>query len=270
MQLPNLGALSLHPAVSAPGPSVVEIDEPDDEDVYGVEVNPGGDDDEEYLEVGADDVVTHEYEEEKEERAVYRPLGGDVATHDAEHEEEDDEEDEAAALAALNASGFGRAERELIERKKQEEAPRWTVESKRKRKQKSEAEMEAARLERNRKQRERNAAKSVEGVVEKLIKQVEAQNAQTNKPEVIDLTVDDDDAPEEEKKKKKMTWWMIREEDPRTPKERHPYNEGTYDRLEPRKGSKGPRFKPPVPESDDELPPSPRSPPTMPAPELYS
>jgi len=258
MQLPNLGALSLHPAVSAPGPDVVEIDEPDDENVQGVEVNPGDDDDGEYLEVGADDVVTHE------------------------HEEEDDEEDEAAALAALNASGFGAAERELIERKKQEEAPRWTVESKSsKRKPKSEAEKEAARLERNRKQRERNAAKSekksVEGVVERLLKEVEAQNAPAKKPEVIDLTVDDDEAPEETKKKrkkKKMTWWMIREEDPRKPKERHPLNkdvftkgeapQGSYDRLEPRKGSKGPRFKAPVPESDDEQPPSPRTPPTRP------
>ena len=250
MQLPNLGALSLHPAVSAPGQDVVEIDEPDDEDVYGMEVNPGDNDGGEYLEVGADDVVTHEYEEE------------------------DDEEDEAAALAALNASGFGRAERELIERKKQEEAPRWTVESKRRRKQKSEAEKEAARLERNRKQRERNAAKSaaksVESVVERLIKQVEEKNAAAKKPEVIDLTADDDDAPKEEKKNKQRTWWMIREEDSRTPKERHASNEGTYDRLELRKGSKGPRFKPPVPESDDELPSSPRSPPTMPAPELYS
>ena len=223
MQLPNLGALSLHHAVSAPAdPSVVEIDE----------------------------------SEEEEERRR-------------------ETEEEEAALAALNASGFGAAERELIERKKQEEAPRWTVESKSsKRKPKSEAEKEAARLERNRKQRERNAAKSaaksVESVVERLIKQVEEKNAAAKKPEVIDLTADDDDAPKEEKKNKQRTWWMIREEDSRTPKERHASNEGTYDRLELRKGSKGPRFKPPVPESDDELPSSPRSPPTMPAPELYS
>ena len=229
MQLPNLGALSLHHAVSAPAdPSVVEIDE----------------------------------SEEEEERRR-------------------ETEEEEAALAALNASGFGAAERELIERKKQEEAPRWTVESKSsKRKPKSEAEKEAARLERNRKQRERNAAKSaqknVESVVENLIKEVEAQNAPAKKPEVIDLTVDDDEAPEEtkKKKKKKMTWWMIREEDSRTPKERHPLNkdvftkgedpQGTYDRLELRKGSKGLRFKRPVPKSDEERPPSPRTPPTRP------
>ena len=221
MQLPDLGALSLHHAVSAPGPSVVEIDEPDDE-----------------------------YEEEEEdEEAAFAALNEDYAQRPkSKLQKLLDELDKPAAAKGAGqqpaAAKGGPSADAMRARQARQAAEEEGAPSKRKGKQKSEAEMEAARLERNRKQRERNAAKSaersVEGVVEKLIKQVEAQNAPpTKNPEVIDLT--EDEVPE--KKKKKMTWWMIREEDARTPGERHASNEGTYDRLQPRKGSKGLRFK---------------------------
>jgi hypothetical protein len=258
MQLPNLGALSLYHAVSAPGPSVVEIDEPDDENVRGVEVEPDDSGGGNYFEVDADDVVTHEYEEEEEEEDEDAAIAALMAVSQrpkSKLQKVLDELDKQATTpksagkqpAAAKGGPSADAMRARQARQAAEEEEGAPSKRSRGKQQKSEAELEAARLARNRKQRERNAAKSVEGVVEKLIKQVEAQNAPTKKPEVIDLTGDEDDAPEEEKKKKKkkMTWWMIREEDARTPGERHASNEGTYDRLELRKGSKGLRFNPP-------------------------
>jgi len=213
MQLPNLGALSLHHAVSAPDPGVVEIDEPDDE-----------------------------YEEEEEdEEAAFAALNADYAQRPkSKLQKVLDELDKQAttpksagkqpAVAKAGPSADAMRARQARQAAEEEEgAP-----PKRKGKQqKSAAELEAARLERNQKQRERNAVK---GVVEKLLKQVEAQNAK-KEPEVIDLTGDEDKVPEK-KKKKKMTWWMMQEKDSRTPGERHASNEGSYDSLGFREGSK--------------------------------
>ena len=235
MQLPNLGALSLDHAASAPVPDhELTISTYTADDVVDID-----DDD-------------SQPEEELDWAEAMNALGGPGPSSNPPPKHIRDLQNDLAALdkqatpksagkqpAAAKGGPSADAMRARLARQYAEEDEERDATSKRKGKQKSEAEKEAARLERNRKQRERNAAKSVEGVVENLITQVEAQNAK-KEPEVIDLTNE-----EPKKKKKHKTWWMIREEDSRTPGERHASNEGTYDRLELRKGSKGLRFKPP-------------------------
>ena len=229
MQLPNLGALSLHHAASAPVPdhelTISTYTADDVVDVGGDDSQPEEDSEDEEAALAALSASSRVEVVPKHIRDLQR----DLAALDQQATPKNAGKQPAAAKGGPSASAMhARQARQAAE---EEGAP-----SKRKGKTpKSEAELEEARLKRNQKARDRNAVK---GVVDRLVKRVEEEAKKA--PEVIDLTEDAAPAP---KKKKKMTWWMINNEDSRTPRERHPSHEGSYDRVEPREGSKGPRYK---------------------------
>lgn len=234
MQLPNLGVLSLHHAASAPVPdhelAISTYTANDVVDIDGDDSQPEEDLEDEEAALAALSASSRAEVVPKHIRDLQR----DLAALDQQA---------APKNAGKQPAAKGGPSADAMRARQARQAAEEGGPSRRREKQpKSAAELEEARLKRNQKARERNAAKSVEGVVEKLIKQVEAQNAPTENPEVIDLTTDVAPAPppeEKKKKKKHKTWWMINNEDSRTPGERHASNEGSYNRLEFREGSKG-------------------------------